>query len=60
MSIAIKLENLNCENICKSIDKLLIREKPDPNKYYLVIGLSEIVDGGDDHIPKLEHKIIQE
>lgn len=61
MSIVLRLEDLNCERICKAVDKLLKKEKPDPNRYYLVIGLSEKIDSGDDHIPKIEYKgIIQE
>lgn len=61
MSIVLRLEEISCERICKAVDKLLKKEKPEPNKYYLVIGLSEKIDGKDDHIKKLEHKeIIQE
>ena len=63
MSIVLKLENLNYQAICKEIDKYLKIKKPDPNKTYLVIGLSDIVDSGDDHILKIEYKedaIIQE
>lgn len=60
MSIVLRLDNINYERICKSIDKLFKKEKPDPNKYYLVIGLKEIVDVGDNHIPKIEYKTIQE
>lgn len=61
MSIVLRLEDISCERICKTIDKLFKKEKPDPNRYYLVIRLSEKIDGGDDHIPKLEYQeIIQE
>jgi hypothetical protein len=61
MSIVLRLEDVSCERICKAVDILFKKEKPDPNKYYLVIGLSEKIDGGDDHIPKIELKeIIQE
>jgi len=61
MSIVLRLEDVSCERICKAVDRLFKKEKPDPNRYYLVIGLSEKVDSGDNHIPKIEYKdIIQE
>lgn len=56
MSIILRLENLDCKKICKEIDRLIQIKKPDPSKTYLKIGLSDIVDGGDNHIPKLEFK----
>lgn len=55
MGIVLRLENLDCQTICNEINKLFKREKPDPSKKYLVIGLQEIVDS-DIHIPKLEYK----
>jgi hypothetical protein len=58
MKVILRLDNLECGNICKEINKLLKREKPDPDKNYLVIGLHEIVDS-DNHIPKLEYKPMQ-
>jgi hypothetical protein len=56
MSIVLRIENLDCKSICNKIQKFLQKNKPDPAKYYLTISLSEIVDGGDNHIPKIEHK----
>lgn len=58
MKIALRLDSLDCNSICRKIDQLLKREKPDPDKNYLVIGLHEIVDS-DNHIPKLEYKPMQ-
>lgn len=53
MSIILKLDNLNCNSICKEIDRFIKIKKPDPNKHYLVIGLSEIVDS--DNTIKIEY-----
>lgn len=55
MKVILRLEQLDCNNICKEINKLLKREKPDPEKKYLVIGLHEIVDTNS-HIPKLTYQ----
>lgn len=53
MSIILRLENLDCGKICQEIDRYIKIKKPDPSKTYLKIGLSDIVDIGDNHIPKL-------
>jgi hypothetical protein len=53
MSIILRLENLDCRKICQEIERYIKIKKPDPSKTYLKIGLSDIVDIGDNHIPKL-------
>jgi hypothetical protein len=53
MSIILRMENLDCRKICQEIERYIKIKKPDPSKTYLKIGLSDIVDGGDNHIPKL-------
>jgi hypothetical protein len=58
--IVLKLDNLNCQDICNKIQRFLNHAKPDISKQILVIRLQNIIDSGDNHIPKLEHKIIQE
>lgn len=42
MIIAFRLENLQCDKICRKIQKLLETQKPDPEKHILVVRLSEI------------------
>ena len=56
MSIVLRLENLDCRKICQEIERYIKIKKPDPNKTYLVIGLSDIVESSDNHILKLEYK----
>lgn len=53
MGIVLRLDNLDCKDICTQIDRYIKIKKPDPNKTYLVIGLSDFIDS-DNHIPKLE------
>lgn len=55
-NIVLNIRNLDCNNICNKIHKLLQENKPDRDKYYLRITLSEIIDVGDNHIPKIEYK----
>ena len=51
--------DMPCDKICKGIQKLVMDyRKTNPNSVspLLVISIKETIDGGDDHIPKIEFK----
>lgn len=55
--VAISLsENISCEYICSSIQKLISKQKEQPINKLLVIELREIVDSNESLLPKLEFK----
>lgn len=57
--IAISLgQNIQCEYICSQIQKLITKfqnDSQDLSRALLVIDIVHPVDGGDNHIPKLEY-----
>ena len=59
MKFAINLnKNIECEYICQQIQKLVTRFQQDGGNLpqsVLVIDIIQTVDGGDNHIPKLEY-----
>lgn len=59
MKIAISLnQNIQCEYICQQIQKLVnkFQSSQNINGALLIIDIVQPVDGGDNHIPKLEYK----
>jgi len=57
--IAISLNhNVQCEYICQQIQKLVTKfqSSQDISGALLVINIIKPVDGGDNHIPKIEYK----
>jgi hypothetical protein len=59
MKFAINLnKNIECEYICQQIQKLVTKFQQDGGNLpqsVLVIDIIQTVDGGDNHIPKLEY-----
>jgi hypothetical protein len=59
MKFAINLnKNIECEYICQQIQKLVTRFQQDGGNLpqsVLVIDIIQTVDGGDNHIPKIEY-----
>jgi len=59
MKFAITLnKNIECEYICKSIQKLVTKyqqSSQDLSGVVLVIDIVTVTDGGDNHIPKITY-----
>lgn len=59
MKIAINLnKDIQCEYICQQIQKLITKFQQDGGNLpesVLVIDIIQTVDGGDNHIPKIEY-----
>ena len=59
MKIAINLnKDIQCEYICQQIQKLITKFQQDGGNLpqsVLVIDIIQIIDGGDNHIPKIEY-----
>lgn len=59
MKLSISLnQNLQCEYICQKIQKLITQHQQnsqDLSRSLLVIDIITPIDGGDNHIPKLEY-----
>jgi hypothetical protein len=59
MKFAINLnKNIECEYICQQIQKLVTKFQQDGGNLpqsVLVIDIIQTVDGGDNHIPKIEY-----
>jgi len=59
MKIAITLnKNIECEYICKQVQKLVNKfqqSSQDISGAVLVLDIIQTIDGGDNHIPKLEY-----
>jgi|694.fasta_scaffold00036_156 hypothetical protein len=59
MKFAIALnKNIECEYICQQIQKLVTKFQQDGGNLpqsILVIDIIQTVDGGDNHIPKIEY-----
>lgn len=53
MILSFRLQELQCENICRKINDLLQKEKPDPDKYYLVVRLNEVINSSENLLPKI-------
>jgi len=51
--LSFRLQELQCENICRKINDLLQKEKPDPDKYYLVVRLNEVINSSENLLPKI-------
>lgn len=54
-------QNMDCNAICKTIQKIIDRynrevEKTSIGNHALSINVVRLIDGGDNHIPKLENK----
>lgn len=60
MILAFNLNNdLACDKVCKEIQKLVMsykKENPNSTSPLLVISIKETIDGGNNHIPKIEFK----
>ena len=60
MKLSISLsQNLQCEYICQKIQKLISQHQQnnqDLSGSLLVIDIITPIDGGDNHIPKIEYK----
>ena len=58
--LAFNLGNdLSCDKVCKEIQKLVNdykKENPNSTSPLLVISIKETIDGGNNHIPKIELK----
>ena len=59
MKIGITLnKNIECEYICKQVQKLVNKfqqSSQDISGAVLVLDIIQTIDGGDNHIPKLEY-----
>lgn len=59
MKIAINLnKDIQCEYICQQIQKLITKFQQDGGNLpesVLIIDIIQTVDGGDNHIPKIEY-----
>lgn len=59
MKFAINLDkNIQCEYICQQIQKLITKFQQDGGNLpesVLVIDIIQTIDGGDNHIPKIEY-----
>jgi len=53
-------DNIQCENICSSIQRLVNKRPIDPQKTLLIIDLVTITDSNDSLIPKIEYKEIDQ
>ena len=59
MKIYITLnKDIQCEHICQQVQKLVNKfqqSSQDISRAILVLDIIETIDGGDNHIPKLEY-----